>query len=94
MQILCKFLTSQKEANDALGPKGSLGSRKQQGKERKEGMGGDREGTRRAREGPEAFATSEKLRAQKDLQPAHAGKTPVCLGACSICPASGRNMAF
>lgn len=61
MQILCKFLTSQKEANDALGPKGSLGSRKQQGKERKEGMGGDREGTGRAREGPEAFATSEKV---------------------------------
>jgi hypothetical protein len=39
-------------------------------------------------------STSEELRAQKDLQPAHAGKTPVCLGACSICPASGRNMAF
>lgn len=47
MQIICKFLTSQKEANDALGPKGSLGSRKQQGRERKEGIGGDQEGSGR-----------------------------------------------
>lgn len=60
MQILCKFLTSQKEANDALGPKGNLcvGSskaRREQG--RKEGW----EGTRRAWKGPEALDTSENV---------------------------------
>lgn len=32
MQTLCKSLTSQKDAKDALGPEGSPGCRMQQGK--------------------------------------------------------------
>lgn len=55
MQIPCKFLTSQKEANDALGPKGSLGCRKQPGKERGRGEEG---GDGRVQE---ALATSENV---------------------------------
>lgn len=57
MQIICKFLTSQKEANDALGPKGSLGLGSSKAGRGRSGW----EGTRKAQEGPEALATSENV---------------------------------